>query len=61
MALVNPTYVTVDMVDTQSFMRLSQRFRVMGVPMTLVNGQEQVVGAVPEDALLAKIRQVATP
>ncbi len=61
MALVNPTYVTVDMVDAQSFMRLSQRFRVMGVPMTLVNGQEQVVGAVPEDALLAKIRQVATP
>lgn len=61
MARVNPTYVTVDMVDAQSFMRLSQRFRVMGVPMTLVNGQEQVVGAVPEDALLAKIRQVATP
>jgi predicted DsbA family dithiol-disulfide isomerase len=61
MARVNPTYVTVDMVDAQSFMRLSQRFRVMGVPMTLVNGQEQVVGAVPEDALLGKIRQVATP
>lgn len=61
MARVNPEYVTVDMVDAQSFMQLSQRFRVMGVPMTLVNGQEQVVGAVPEDALLAKIRQVATP
>lgn len=61
MARVNPEQVTVDMVDAQSFMRLSQRFRVMGVPMTLVNGQAQVVGAVPEDALLAKIRQVATP
>ncbi len=59
MARVNPKLVTVDMVDAQSFMRLSQRFRVMGVPMTLVNGQAQVVGAVPEDALMDKIRQVA--
>ncbi len=59
MARVNPEHVTADMVDAQSFMRLSQRFRVMGVPMTLVNGEEQVVGAVPEGALLEKIRQVA--
>ncbi len=59
MARVNPEFVTADMVDAQSFMRLSQRFRVMGVPMTLVNGQEQVVGAVPEEALMDKIRQVA--
>ena len=59
MARVNPENVTVDMVDAQSFMRLSQRFRVMGVPMTLVNGQTQVVGAVPEEALMDKIREVA--
>ena len=59
MARVNPKLVTVDMVDAQSFMRLSQRFRVMGVPMTLVNGQTQVVGAVPEEALMDKIREVA--
>lgn len=59
MARVNPEFVTADMVDAQSFMRLSQRFRVMGVPMTLVNGKEQVVGAVPEEALMDKIRQVA--
>lgn len=59
MARVNPKQVTVDMVDAQSFMRLSQRFSVMGVPMTLVNGKEQLVGAVPESDLMAKIRQAA--
>jgi len=57
MARVNPTQVTVDMVDAQSFMRLSQRFGVMGVPMTLVNGKEQLVGAAPDSDLMAKIRQ----
>ncbi|MCL8206600.1 MAG: thioredoxin family protein [Actinomycetia bacterium] len=57
MARVNPQWITADMVDAQSFEALSMRFGVMSVPMTVVNGSEQVVGAVPEGRLVSVIRQ----
>lgn len=58
MAQVNPALVTADMVDAGSFPRLSSRFRVMSVPVTVVNGQGSVVGAVPETQLVGEIRRV---
>ena len=45
------------MVDAGSFPALSERFGVMSVPMTLINGSTQVVGAVPEPMLMARIRE----
>jgi predicted DsbA family dithiol-disulfide isomerase len=57
MARVNPQWITADMVDAQSFESLSMRFGVMSVPLTVVNGSEQVVGAVPEGRLMSVIRQ----
>jgi predicted DsbA family dithiol-disulfide isomerase len=59
MARVNPDKVTADMVDAQSFEALSRRFRVFSVPLTVVNGSAQVVGAVPESQLMSKIREAA--
>jgi len=44
------------MVDTGSFEGLSNRYRVSGVPMTVVNGREQVTGAVPETWLMRTVR-----
>lgn len=55
-ARANPGRVTADMVDAESFMRLSERVGVFSVPLTLINGVEQVVGAVPEPQLMQKIR-----
>jgi predicted DsbA family dithiol-disulfide isomerase len=45
------------MVDAQSFESLSERFGVYSVPLTVINGREQVVGAVPEGQLLATIKR----
>lgn len=44
------------MVEAMEFPELSNRFRVSGVPQTTINrGAGTVVGAVPEDNLLAEI------
>lgn len=45
------------MVDAGSFDALSNRYRVTGVPMTVVNGKAQVTGAVPEGMLMQTVRQ----
>ena len=36
-------------VDAQEFMELSRKYRVTGVPKTVVNGTIEMLGAVPED------------
>ena len=56
MARANPKFVVADMVDAQSLGALSSRFGVMSVPLTVVNGTEKLVGAVPEGQLLQSIR-----
>ncbi|MBX5465950.1 MAG: thioredoxin family protein [Firmicutes bacterium] len=56
MARANPGQVTADMIDAESFMRLSERAGVFSVPLTWINGGEQVVGAVPESQLVKKIQ-----
>jgi len=57
MARVNPKYITADMVDAGTFPALSDRYSVYSVPVTVINGQSQQVGAVPESQLTAMIRK----
>jgi glutaredoxin-like protein len=55
MALESPM-VEAEMVEAMEFPELSDRFGVSGVPQTTINaGAGTVVGAVPEDALLAEL------
>jgi hypothetical protein len=55
MALESPL-VEAEMVEALEFPDLSDRHRVSGVPQTTINdGAGTVVGAVPEDHLLAEI------
>jgi glutaredoxin-like protein len=57
MALESPM-VEAEMVEAMEFPDLSDRFGVSGVPQTTINyGAGTVVGAVPEDHLLAEIRR----
>jgi predicted DsbA family dithiol-disulfide isomerase len=57
MALESPM-VEAEMVEAMEFPELSNRFGVSGVPQTTINsGAGTVVGAVPEDYLIAEIRQ----
>jgi glutaredoxin-like protein len=59
MALESP-YVQAEMVEAIEFPDLSDRHRVSGVPQTTINdGAGIVMGAVPEEHLLAEILRAA--
>jgi predicted DsbA family dithiol-disulfide isomerase len=48
--------VEAEMVEAMEFPELADRFEVSGVPQTTINsGAGTVVGAVPEDHLVAEI------
>ena len=55
LALESP-WVQAEMVEATEFPELSRRHAVSGVPQTTINdGAGVVVGAVPEDQLVAEI------
>jgi glutaredoxin-like protein len=56
MAMENPEMVRAEGVEAMEFPDLANRFNVRGVPQTVINsGAGIVVGAVPEQNLLAEI------
>ncbi|MGE5250434.1 MAG: protein disulfide oxidoreductase [Bacteroidota bacterium] len=58
MAMENPRMIQAQGVEAQEFPELAMRFNVQGVPQTVINsGAGIVVGAVPEQNLLAAIKQ----
>ena len=55
MARLSPR-ITADVIEANEFPELSQRFDVMGVPKTVINGVQELVGAQPEARVMAAIR-----
>jgi thioredoxin-related protein len=56
MAMENPQMIRAEGVEAMEFPELANRFNVHGVPQTVINsGAGIVVGAVPEQNLLAEI------
>ena len=51
MATANP-HITSAAIDAIEFMDLSRRYRVSGVPKTVVNDTVEILGALPEDAFV---------
>lgn len=49
-------HVTADAIDASEFPDLADRYRVYGVPRTVVNETVQIEGAVPENVLMDEIR-----
>jgi hypothetical protein len=47
--------VTADMVEATEFPHLAMKYRVQGVPRTVINELTHVEGAVPEAALVAQL------
>ena len=47
MAFASPL-VTADAIEATEFMDLSRRYRVTGVPKTIVNETVEIMGALPE-------------
>ena len=48
MAFGNP-HITATSIEATEFMDLSRRYRVTGVPKTIVNETIEILGALPED------------
>jgi predicted DsbA family dithiol-disulfide isomerase len=47
MAMANP-FITADAIEATEFMDLSRRYRVTGVPKTIVNDAIEIMGGLPE-------------
>ena len=58
MAMENPQMIIAEGVEATEFPDLANKFNVRGVPQTVINaGKGMVVGAVPEQNLVAEIMQ----
>ncbi len=54
MALENPN-ITADAVQINEYPHLAQRYHVMGVPKTMIDGGSGIEGALPESAMVMAI------
>jgi predicted DsbA family dithiol-disulfide isomerase len=61
MAFSNPN-ITATSVEATEFMDLSRKYRVTGVPKTIVNDSVEILGALPEDQFVqAALREHEQP
>jgi hypothetical protein len=49
------SHIRAACVEATEFMDLSRKYRVTGVPKTIVNGTMEILGAVPEDAFVRSV------
>jgi predicted DsbA family dithiol-disulfide isomerase len=59
MAFESP-HITASCVEATEFMDLSRKYRVTGVPKTIVNGTVEIMGAVPEDLFVRTVVDATT-
>jgi predicted DsbA family dithiol-disulfide isomerase len=57
MAFANPN-ITSHAIEATEFMELSRKFRVTGVPKTIVNDEIEIMGALPEDMYVRAALQI---
>lgn len=55
LAMLNEN-ITADMVEATEFQELSMKYHVQGVPKTVINDNFDVVGGVPPNMLMEKVR-----
>jgi len=53
MAFVNP-HITAVAVEATEFPDLARRYRVSAVPKTMVNGEFEILGALPQDMYVSQ-------
>jgi thioredoxin-related protein len=57
-AMENPALIRAEGIEATEFPDLANQFNVRGVPQTVINaGSGTVVGAVPEQNLIAEIKR----
>jgi glutaredoxin-like protein len=52
---VESRFITATCVEATEFMELSQKYRVNGVPKTVVNGRGEILGALPESQFVSDV------
>jgi predicted DsbA family dithiol-disulfide isomerase len=57
MAFASP-HITSHAIEAMEFMELARRFRVTGVPKTIVNDEIEIMGALPEDMFVRAALQL---
>jgi hypothetical protein len=60
MAAANPN-ITADAIEATEFMDLSRKYRVTGVPKTIVNETIEIMGALPEQAFVSAALELPEP
>lgn len=45
-------HIRASCVEATEFMELTRKFRVTGVPKTIVNGSIEILGALPEESFV---------
>ena len=58
-AMENPRLVLAEGVEAMEFQELSSHYGISGVPDTVINAAGRVVGAVPEQQMLAELMRSA--
>ena len=58
MAFANP-HITADAVEATEFMDLTRKYRVTGVPKTIVNETIEILGGLPEDDFVRAALQMS--
>lgn len=57
MAMASPM-ITAEVIEVQEFPELAQKYQIRGVPMTVVNDRETLMGAVPAIHLVEALERV---
>ena len=57
MAFANP-HITTSAIEATEFMDLTRRYRVTGVPKTIVNETVEIMGALPEEMFVRAALQL---
>jgi predicted DsbA family dithiol-disulfide isomerase len=57
MAAANPN-ITADAIEATEFMDLSRKYRVTGVPKTIVNETIEIMGGLPEQMFVRAVLEL---
>lgn len=60
MAFANPN-ITAYAVEATEYPDLARKYRITGVPKTVVNDQVEILGALPQDAFIGEALSVLSP
>lgn len=52
---IESDFIWADMIESNEFVTLAQKYGVMGVPKTIINERQEIGGVVPEDLLVLHV------